>query len=57
MRLEKAETLASLNCQKADLFASVEIEAQKGTFCTGSPALSNGNMLEIWAKQVLGITA
>lgn len=51
MRLEKAETLASLNCQKADLFASVEFEAQKyRTFCTGSPASPNRDMLEMWAK-------
>jgi len=56
MRLEKAETSA-LNCQKADLFASVEFEAQKGTFCTGSPALPDGDMLEMWAEQVSGITA
>lgn len=57
MRLEKAETLASLNCQKADLFASVEFEAQKGTFCTGSPALPNRDTLEMWGKKVSGITA
>lgn len=41
MRLEKIETLTSLKCQKADLFASVESETQKGMFCTESPALPN----------------
>lgn len=55
MRLEKAGTLTSLSCQKADLFASVEFEAQKGTFCTGSPALPDGDTLDMRAKQVSGI--
>lgn len=57
MRLEKAKTLASLNCQKEDLVASVEFEEQKGKFCTGSPVLPNRGMLKMWAKNVSGTTA
>lgn len=57
MRLEKIGTLPSLKCQKADLFASIEFEAKKGTFCTESPALPKWATLELCAKQVSGILA
>lgn len=57
MRLEKAKTFASLNCQKADFLASVKVEAQKGKSCTGSAVLPSRDTLEMWAKSVSGTTA